>query len=407
MPVRFALVSLALILAFAPQWAGAEEPTSQPAASQEAEVDPAKQREAEFQRSQDETRFYPTRQIAKISDVINFQLEKQNLVLRTTLEPSQKEFRLLLDGQPRSITTANAQGDGAPDAAYQPDSFAFKQFDYSDPTVLLTNREVLATPGQLNISRVSESDHRFENVQLIQSGRYLLDEDSDGDKVRLFIQVTSEPPQPTDLNVELSAKNFVALRQKYPKETSRYLEPLFRDLGQSAIFFHVDPRAAWQVLSTAYEIPAEIQQQVADLVKQLDADEPKQRAEASKALETLGQPAALALMHQDRSGLSEEQTSRIDTFLAAFKPLSAEEAEQLTTDPEFLAIALTADDPALRRAALEALKKATNRLIEFDLNAEAPARLEAALKLRAELAPAATQPASQPELPPELRNAAP
>lgn len=411
MPPRFAFLILFPIVSVAALPVHGGEPAGQPT-SQEAEVDPAKLQEAEYQQSQDEARFYPTKNITNLSEVIRFQLDKQNLVILTTLEPSPKEFRLIVDGQQRSVTTATAEGDNTQGVAYRPSSFKYRQFDFSDPAVLLTNREVLALPGQLNITRVSESGQRFENVQLIQSGQYLLVDDSDGDKVKLFIQVTSEPPQPTDVNLQLSARDFVTLRQKYPKETSLYLEPIFRELGQSAIFFQVDPRTAWQVLSKSYEAPADVKQQVADLVKQLDADEPRERAEASKALETLGQPAALALMHQDRAGLSEEQTSRIDTFLAGFKPIDDEEAVRLSNDPEFLALTLAADDPTLRELAFDALKKSTDRPIEFDLNADAPARLEAALKLRAELAPAATQPAatqpaSQPELPPDLRDAAP
>ena len=47
--------------------------------------------------------------------------------------------------------------------------------------------------------------------------------------------------------------------RKFPTETSRYLEPIFNDLGQADVLFHVNPQTAWQVLAPAYEPPAQPQ----------------------------------------------------------------------------------------------------------------------------------------------------
>jgi hypothetical protein len=231
-------------------------------------------------------------------------------------------------------------------------------------------------------------------VQLIQSGIYVMEE-GEQDRIRLFIQKNNKLTNQDDVRSTLAAKDFVELRRKYPNETALYLEPIFRDLGQLNVLFAVDERAAWQALATAYQAPADLKQKVQQLVKQLDSDDPKQREQASHALEQIGQPAAMLLMNQDREPLSEEQSSRIDAFLAPYKPLSDDEAKAARKSPSFLIMALAADDEKLRSAALEQLKSVVSKPVTFDVNADRQTRLEALIRLRDELAPPSTEPSTR------------
>jgi hypothetical protein len=129
------------------------------------------------------------------------------------------------------------------------------------------------------------------------------------------------------------------------------------------------------------------------ILAQLDAENFADRETASRDLEKLGQPAALALMKMDRNSLSDEQRGRVDAFLAQFKTVPPEEAEQYRHDRDFLLDCLFADDLAIRTRALEQLRKVTGKPIDFDVTlTDSQKRLAAIGKLRAELD---ARPASQ------------
>jgi len=242
---------------------------------------------------------------------------------------------------------------------------------------------------RVQVSRTWEDDEEMQNVELIQSNEFL---EEGEDRVRFYVQVTRNDQQVEDL--KLSAVNVVELRRKYPVETMRYLEPLFREFGQASVLFQVNARAAWQVLGGAHKPSAEVNEKVDALLKGLDAESPQDRTAALAELEKLGQPAALALMRRDRKSLSEEQLMRLETFLAPYKPLPDDEAAKLRSDPEFLLLALAAEDPALASLAMDRLKDVSKRDIAFDVNAKGQARTDAIAKLRAQLLPASTQPAT-------------
>ena len=363
------------------------------AADEEPKPDPEKERQQELARLESETRAYPTTRVSRIGDVVQLGVENDNLVLRTTIPPTDALAKVAFDGaKPKGLVTVSAAGAGGA-GPYVPEQLNFALHDYSLPDGGMAITQVLASPGNLQIARSAEAGDSMQSVSLIQSGIYLVDSD---DKIRLHVQDTDGGAR--NVNLTLSARNFTELRRKHPKETAAYLEPIFRDLGQSAALFTVDPRAAWQVLADAYEPPADVRDKVQQLVKQLDADDPRQREAASKALDEMGQPAALALMRMpeaEREKLSEEQSSRVDAFLAGYRPIKPEEAESLRKNVEFLVLTLAADDEALRKVALGELKAVAGREIAFDVSADKNARLDAVTKLRDELSPASTQPATQ------------
>ena len=121
------------------------------------------------------------------------------------------------------------------------------------------------------------------------------------------------------------------------------------------------------------------------LIKKLDAENFQDREAASKALEALGQPAALAVRRMDRSGFTEEQIGRIDAFLAHFKPTNDVDAKRLRKDRDFLLDCLFSDDEQIRRLAHAELEKVVGRPVEINLTAAPEQRLETIQRLRASI----------------------
>ena len=372
--------------------APASTPATRPATTQAAneEVDPETQRkewEAELKQ-------FPAVNVASVRDVVTFTLEKDDLVVRTSVPPTDGAA-VVVDGKPTLIRVQSTPGEpvawaAAPDAKapYQPVAFVLKRYELT-PTGGIAITDVHTVAPRVSIARGSEGPNEpLYNVQFIQDPAAFA-EDSD-DRVRFYVQVIDGDETVVDLKI--SAVNLSELRRKYPAETMRYLEPLFRGFGQSGVLFQVDSKAAWQVLGATYTPPPDVAKQVDAVLARLDADDAKVREAAAKELEQLGQPAALVLMKRDRAKLSEEQLSRVETFLAPYKPLSDDEAVQRREDPEFLLMALSSDEPELATRALDRLKQVAKQPINFDPKATGAARFEAIAKLRAQLIPSTTQP---------------
>jgi hypothetical protein len=398
--VLAAAVAAVSFAAFGLRPAFAEDP--KPAAAKAAPEgqqadDPEKERREAQQRAEDEVRFYPVVKADHIRQVVQFRIENNDLQLLTTLAPTSGPAKVEIKGFPGvvKITTEGGAGDGKP---YAPTTFTYVHTNFTNPNEVIAITNIGVTADRLSIARDADRGDETVSVNLIQSGQY--QDDVNAEKVRLYVQVANEKTGNTVVNLTLAALNVVDLRRKFPAETTTYLEPIFRELGSAGALFNVDPRAAWQVLAPAYEPPADVKEKVASLVKQLDADDPKARDAAAADLEKLGQPAALVLMRQqDRAGWSEEQTGRIDAFLAPYKPLPEDEAEQSRTDVEFLLLTLAADDDPLRQLALEQLRAVTKKPIDFDLKAQGQARHDAVSKLREELLGATTRPTTNPSPP--------
>lgn len=360
----------------------------------------------------------PAARVGRLRDVVNFSIENDDIVVRTSVAPTDGAA-VVLDGKPTLIRVSAQQGDApapAPDpaqlpgqlenAAYQPLSFTLIQHAYP-PAGGLAITQVNVIAPRVQLSKSAQGSGEFRNVDFIQSDEFL--ENGEG-RVRLYIQEHRDDEPIVDL--KLSAVSVAELRRKYPAETMRYLEPIFREFGQSGVLFQVSAPAAWQVLGGTYTPPAGVVTQVDAVLAKLDADDFRQREAAAKELETLGQPAALVLMTRDRTTLSEEQQVRVETFLAPYKPLSDDEATRLRGDTEFLLAALSSQDAELAGRALERLKEVVKQPIAFDLQATGDARAEAIASLRAQLLPATTQPATAqpptaPSTPRPATNAAP
>jgi hypothetical protein len=400
----------------------ATAPATAPATTQAAadEVDPEahrKDREAFLKQM-------PVVQVNSLRDVVSFALEKDELVLRTSIPPTEMAA-VVVGGKPTLISVMTQAGDGgavgaatapANKAPYQPTIFQLERHELT-PTGGIAITQMSAIAPRVSISRSSEGPHEpLRNVDFIQNDPGFLEESDNA--VRFYVQVIDKDETVVDL--KLGATNLAELRRRYPTETMRYLEPMFRDFGQSGVLFQINSKAAWQVLGATHTPPADLAKQVDAVLARLDADDAKVREAAAKELEQLGQPAALVLMNRDRSKLSEEQLSRVETFLSAYKPLSDEEAARMRDDPEFLLMALSSDEPELANRALDRLKEVAKQPIAFDANATGTARFDAIAKLRTQLLPATTRPATKQVLresasdvpsaanpPPPKRDAAP
>jgi hypothetical protein len=128
-----------------------------------------------------------------------------------------------------------------------------------------------------------------------------------------------------------------------------------------------------------------VAKKVNELIAQLGADDPAARSRAYAALEQLGEPAATVVATLDRTNLSAEQNSLLDTLLAARSGALPQDAKQLAGQPIFLLNCLFLDDAKLRAAAFDRLKEQTGLPLEFDPAGDPAARRAQALKVRTQV----------------------
>jgi len=393
-PSRLIRGALALSLVMTAARAIAQAPPAPPAAAEAPATEPATQ-EADSVKTRKarelELKTMPVARVANLRDVVQFAIENDELVVRTSI-PTTDNSAVIIGDRPTLMSVAAHHAEGAQGSPYVPMYFMLINHEYpAGGGVAIAHVNVVGQRCQVSRTWSDESEHNTFNVDLIQDDAFLEEGD---DRVRFYVQETRGEEQLVDL--KLSAPNVTELRRKYPVESMRYLEPIFRDFGQASVLFQVNTKAAWQVLgaATTTKPPAELSAKLDALLVKLDADDAKEREAALADLEKIGQPAALLLMQRDRKGLSEEQRARVETFLAPYKPLTDEEAAKMRGNVEFLLMALSTDDNALAALALDRLKEVSKKPVAFDLSATGQARTEAIAALRAKLLPSATQPAT-------------
>jgi hypothetical protein len=272
--------------------------------------------------------------------------------------------------------------------------FMLLQQEPPDPLGNQTITMVSAIAGRVLLSRDQGTEQRPSSVQLLQN----VLGDAGEPPVRLYVQQLDAGDPQKDLHLDISAPNFTQLWLKHRREVELYLRPILRDFGQDASVLSVPSSVAWQVLAEGYTPDAELTRGVEQLVVQLNADEFRQREGAEQRLLELGPPAAVVLSRLDRSALSPQQGSSVDSILARFMPLQRQEVLELRDDTGFLIDVLGADDASLRKLALDRLSKLHGKSITFDANLDSTRRQQAIEKLREELIPS-TQPSSQPSSP--------
>ena len=310
-----------------------------------------------------------------VADVVRLKLDDKDLVVSSTL-PTTEQAVASAPGLP-GLTKVTVMRAG-PDKDAPLVRFSLENVDFTPPNAVSIHTSIQQpVPGQLHLNQdYSLLADEVHSVQLIQNIRELIEDEP---RVRLYVQITAQP----EVNLRLEANNIVDLRHKFPAEVAKYVDPIFHSLRQEGLLAKVDPKLAWQVFADAYTPPADVVAKATALVKQLDAEQFADREAASKALEALGQPAALALLRVDRTGWSEEQIGRVDAFLAKFKTTDDAEAKRLRKDRDFLLDCLYSEEEPIRRRAHAELQALVGRPIEFDVTAAPEQRLESIRRLRA------------------------
>jgi hypothetical protein len=203
--------------------------------------------------------------------------------------------------------------------------------------------------------------------------------------VKLYISRRNSTDDKAEVELTLTAPTFAQLVLDHPREVDEFVRPILRDFGQEAAVFAPDPKAAWQVLADDATLDPAIVERVNAAALKLDAESFRDREAALTALQEIGQPAALVLMKADRHAMSPEKQSNVDTFLAPYLPLAADEARRLRDDPHFLLDCQSLDDATLRALAWKRFKSAANPKLQYEPHADAATRAASLSRLRASL----------------------
>ena len=153
------------------------------------------------------------------------------------------------------------------------------------------------------------------------------------------------------------------------------------------------------VYSVFVEIPPDptVVPLVAQILPQLDSDDPDVREAGSAKLRQLGVAGMLAALRWDQTALSEEQKARLDSFVEEFRRRGPGEPAARRRDIGFLIDSLEYSDPAVRAAAKAELERQAGHAISFDPALTGAEAAKAADVLRQQLlVPPATQPATIP-----------
>lgn len=362
--------TLILSLLLVPVWAAAfavAEPATQPVPVTQPAVDAGEQ--------------MPVIDAAGIQSVVKLSIENKMLRMTTDLPVTRDSALVRIANFPGKTVAVHYPIDNAVDEA----------------NIITVRHEMPALPGQTviyTLSSLSPDDVRLSidsedlndlrSVQFIQMPVAAENPDPEEKPVKLYIQVTDVVNSTRTVDLKLQADNVVELRRKYPRETAEYFQPLLATLGQESVLFAVDHRTAWQVLAPHWTIDPKVNEQVQKIVKDLDADDHATREAASEKLDQLGESAAPAVLRMERGRFSSEQNSRLDAFLAPYRPLADEEARRLAKDVPFLLDCLYSD-PAIRDTAIRQLKQVTGKEIDVKTDVLPSAWLTTVRNLRKEL----------------------
>jgi hypothetical protein len=268
--------------------------------------------------------------------------------------------------------------------------------DFSQPGTMQQRTHVQAVSGRLILARDSESKELSSSAQLVQTTGSQVDPSGVEPPVKLFVRVTNLQTGVNDVDLSVGARSFAELRRKHPREVDRYLRPILRDFAQELTIFGTDQRAQWQVLAADAQPEPDVGRRVAAVMAKFDSDDFTERENAAKELESLGQAGAIAVARMDRSTLSPEQSSAVDTFLAPYQPLAEEEVKRLRASPDYLLDCLYSDDPTVRKLAIERLRAVMGKAPELDESGSPEARAAVIERFRTGL-PSATAPAAEKE----------
>jgi hypothetical protein len=289
---------------------------------------------------------------------------------------------------------------GGPESVTESRTFSLTHYDFSTPGVV----ETLSVQAQHNYFHVdcsAQLAEGYRSVRISEQGPQL-EVPTTGPRrlgsraaafgegtANLTITVADKNGRPQMLN--LVEPDFQSLVRRHPREIEEHVRPLFRRLGQDAVFAP-DPLVAWQVFADHWAGDESMRRRVEAILPGLGAVDFRARDRALGQLVALGRPAAAVLLRMDRSKLSPEQSLRVDRALLPYMQLPAGEASRLRSDPGFLLDCLYVEDPALRRVALERLREVTGQPIAFNETRDLTRRANAVAELRQKLQPVLAAP---------------
>lgn len=172
-----------------------------------------------------------------------------------------------------------------------------------------------------------------------------------------------------------NAPDLLQLWNDHQRECRTFLVPLLRTIAPRENVLR--PRAG-DVYRAFDAIPAdaEVTRQVRAILPELEAESPAAREAASAKIDALGPAGVLAILRMDRGDCTPEQTARLGAIVQRHSTLR--DPAGWRRDIYFLTDCLEDADPAVRRAALDAVRAVAGRDVEFDLDADAQARSAAA-----------------------------
>jgi hypothetical protein len=297
-----------------------------------------------------------------LDEVIRFSMENDRVEPVTRLPVTGPGFATItLKGLPGRTKVAVWSNETIHSAAGK----HFLELYYRDLTVPNTidvYTEVTSNPESVMISQAADLDDTgLWQVTLIQSA------EQGPQAVSMYIQTDNGKP-----SRRYAAGSLAQLVLEYPAQADVFLRPIFRQFRQEQVVFAADSKTAYQVLADFWPADPAIAESVRKVsaaadaaVAGLAADSYTDREAALARLRGLGEPAALYLMKNRGTHLTPEQTTRIELFLAPFRPLPADEADSLKSDADFLLDCLFCPDGDIRRMALNRIQAVFGKKIEL------------------------------------------
>jgi hypothetical protein len=321
-----------------------------------------------------------------LSDLVTFTMQDGKFFPLTNLPITGTNFhRLTLTGLP-GVGKVQVLSD---ETLHQAAGQKFLQFFYRDwtmPNAVVAYTDILSNLASVQVSREIEfPGDQILSVSVVQSAQ------PTPDAVTVYIQSPQSTPGPSNM-LKLTGPTVEQLSVDHPAEINTYVRPIFRLLHQEQTVFDPDPKLANQVLAEYHKDDSATIAATNRFVAQLAADAFPQRETALSALRTLGEPAALYLLHTPPHGLTPEQSMRVELFLAPYRPLSNDDVKRMKANVNFLLDCQYSPDESLRAAALLQLNRVAGRMIDLPANLSGDQLILAVTNLRDSL----TTPAMQP-----------
>jgi hypothetical protein len=257
--------------------------------------------------------------------------------------------------------------------------FVITNFNHTHAVVV--ESQVHWSPEVMVIDQMSRFQSGQNYVSLIQQDT-APDEKKLPRGVSLRVMLGDIPGQSAADTFE--AESFVQLREKNWNEVEQYLRPILRELRLTSLL-SVDPKLAWQVFAAEWDPEPKIVKQLEDVLPALNAEDFKERRNATQKLKELGDPVVPAILKLDRQKLTPEQNTALDSVLASLLKPQAE-LTKLRNDPNFLVDCLYSSDPQIVRAALRRINQLLNKEEKLDASASPDQRSQTAEALRRDLA---------------------